>query len=935
MRQSNPHGGLMEFVRYFWHVLEPVDPFVEGWPLECMCAHLEAITRGEIIEVGGKERPFNRLWINVPPGFMKSMLVNIFWPAWEWGPMGLSHLRYVAFSYAADLTLRDNAKFRSLITSQAYQELWGHVFKITRDGEVRVQNDKTGFKFATSIGGVGTGERGHRILCFPAQQPIWTETGPKPIAEIDVGTRVWTFNQGKNALELAPVLARHRNHGRPLVRITTANGAVVTCTHDHEIYTDKGRKPAASLLTGDLVLGARHRNVLPGASRSDKPNCGGMNVKRASQVGCRIGRVSNLDDVGIAKPTWHAAIAGPWRHQNSKVSPLSSGANAVNRGNRCLEFFSERPQIGWGIVFGDANRNLRRKILSQVRRTILPHTVPLAVINVLGARPIFEIIKAWIAARPVFMPHLKTGWAWAQESLGHQSMAHAIERGAIASQGNAWIPLIKRPRHYFPFNSHRTSTLFVRDTIGVFAEPSGPTNGAWQTSNSPKIRHLVIPFEPDNRTPYFDRVASVDFLAHEPDATFCLTVGENRSLCCGESSSVLAANCDDIHKIKTAESDEARQSTVNWVIEAMQNRLNDLTRDVIVGVMQRTHENDASGAIQKQLHDQYCHLIIPMEYEPGRHFSHYRGWRDGEDPRRYERELAWKDRYPPDVLASFKRNQYLWSGQYQQNPVPRGGGLFKEHWWQPFEVPRSGSYEWPGGRPLFTIASLDTAFKEKEESDYSALTVWGAFDDPKTGNRRIMMIDAWKKKLPLHGERVQRRTGEDERDYMRRSAPKWGLVEWVEFTCSRRGVEVLLVEDSARGHDVNNELQRIYTAKNWSVQMIPARGDKWVRAQAALPVFTDEMVYAPGQWHCTAHGKAHCDVENCAISGAEWRWRDWVQEVIDEMATFPRGAHDDLVDSCTMALNYLRRRGIAIRREERDAIEEDLARYKKPLKPLY
>jgi hypothetical protein len=35
--------------------------------------HLEAVTFGDI----------NRLLINVPPGFMKSLLVNVFWPAWD------------------------------------------------------------------------------------------------------------------------------------------------------------------------------------------------------------------------------------------------------------------------------------------------------------------------------------------------------------------------------------------------------------------------------------------------------------------------------------------------------------------------------------------------------------------------------------------------------------------------------------------------------------------------------------------------------------------------------------------------------------------------------------------------------------------------------------------------------------------------------------
>jgi hypothetical protein len=108
-------GGLIAFVRYFWHVLEPETKFIDGWVVWAICEHLEAVTAGEI----------SRLLINVPPGAGKSIFVDVFWPAWEWGPMDLSHLRYISFSYAASLTERDNGRFRDLVMSPAYQELWG------------------------------------------------------------------------------------------------------------------------------------------------------------------------------------------------------------------------------------------------------------------------------------------------------------------------------------------------------------------------------------------------------------------------------------------------------------------------------------------------------------------------------------------------------------------------------------------------------------------------------------------------------------------------------------------------------------------------------------------------------------------------------------------------------------------------------------------
>ena len=166
-------GGLIAFVRYFWSVLEPETPFVDGWPLWAIAEHLESVTFGEV----------NRLLINVPPGFAKSIIVDCFWPAWEWGPMKKTHYRYVAFSYSSSLTERDNDRFRTLITSLAYQQMYGPLRTkvktesipyevLNEEGKVelrnkttiKVINTHTGWKLASSVGGVATGERGDRVI---------------------------------------------------------------------------------------------------------------------------------------------------------------------------------------------------------------------------------------------------------------------------------------------------------------------------------------------------------------------------------------------------------------------------------------------------------------------------------------------------------------------------------------------------------------------------------------------------------------------------------------------------------------------------------------------------------------------------------------------------------------------------------------------------
>jgi predicted phage terminase large subunit-like protein len=145
---------LAEFIKKHWHIVEPETPLVWGWPLDAICLHLEAITFGII----------RKVIFNVPPGFMKSLCVCVFWPAWEWGPQKMPHLRYLNFSYSQRLTVRDNGRFLKIILHDDYQAKWGDVFQVEQESVIKVSNDKTGWKIASSIGGMGTGERADRIL---------------------------------------------------------------------------------------------------------------------------------------------------------------------------------------------------------------------------------------------------------------------------------------------------------------------------------------------------------------------------------------------------------------------------------------------------------------------------------------------------------------------------------------------------------------------------------------------------------------------------------------------------------------------------------------------------------------------------------------------------------------------------------------------------
>jgi predicted phage terminase large subunit-like protein len=147
-------ASLYEFVKQSWHVVEPGVPFMESWHIEEICEHLEAVSAGEI----------HRLLINIPPRHSKSTIVSVMWPAWEW--ITDPAQKFLCASYSGTLSTRDNLKTRRLLQSPWYQERWGHMFKFAGDqnAKQRFENDKTGYRLATSVGGTATGEGGSRLI---------------------------------------------------------------------------------------------------------------------------------------------------------------------------------------------------------------------------------------------------------------------------------------------------------------------------------------------------------------------------------------------------------------------------------------------------------------------------------------------------------------------------------------------------------------------------------------------------------------------------------------------------------------------------------------------------------------------------------------------------------------------------------------------------
>lgn len=162
---------LAEYARQAWPLVEPGTPYLHGWHIDAISEHLEAVTHHQI----------RNLIINMPPRHMKSLLVSVFWFTWVWTFRPES--RWIFSSYADVLSIRDSLKCRRIIQSPWYQRNFGEVFALTGDQnqKTRFENDKTGYRIATGIGGMGTGEGGDFVVCDDPLKAL--DAHSKPIRE--------------------------------------------------------------------------------------------------------------------------------------------------------------------------------------------------------------------------------------------------------------------------------------------------------------------------------------------------------------------------------------------------------------------------------------------------------------------------------------------------------------------------------------------------------------------------------------------------------------------------------------------------------------------------------------------------------------------------------------------------------------------------------
>jgi predicted phage terminase large subunit-like protein len=300
---------------------------------------------------------------------------------------------------------------------------------------------------------------------------------------------------------------------------------------------------------------------------------------------------------------------------------------------------------------------------------------------------------------------------------------------------------------------------------------------------------------------------------------------------------------DDPLKPEEALSDAQRKAANEWFSHTLYSRLNDKRCGAIVIIMQRLHEDDLVGHVFAQEPWEVLSFPAITEADEVHEIETILGSRRF---RRRQGEALHPDREPLETLDRIRRTigEYNFAGQYQQSPAPAGGGLVKAEWFKRYrESDRPERFD-------RIVQSWDTANKATELSDFSVCTTWGV------RGKDLFLLAVLRRRLEYPA-----------------------LKRAVHEQHSLFDANVVLIEDKASGTQL---IQELIADGCHAVTRYQPITDKIMRMNAQTGAIEGGFVHIP-------------------------ETAPWLAEYLHEMIVFPKGKHDDQVDSTAQFLDWFKR----------------------------
>jgi predicted phage terminase large subunit-like protein len=383
---------------------------------------------------------------------------------------------------------------------------------------------------------------------------------------------------------------------------------------------------------------------------------------------------------------------------------------------------------------------------------------------------------------------------------------------------------------------------------------------AWCLGHDPSAQILCVSYAQDladklardcraiMMSPWYRRIFPTRLAAHRQAVQEFLTTRQGYRLATSNGGVLTGRGADiividDPLKPEEALSDTQRQAANEWFSHTLYSRLNDKRLGAIVIVMQRLHEDDLVGHVLAQ--EPWEVIRFPAIAETDEVHEIETIW----GPRTFMRqrgEALHPGREPLDTLDRIRHTvgEYNFAGQYQQSPAPLGGGLVKKEWFKYYgEKDRPETFD-------RIVQSWDTANKATELSDFSVCTTWGI------KGKNLYLLAVLRKRLEYPA-----------------------LKRAVREQQSLFNANVVLIEDKASGTQL---IQELIVDSCYGVTRYKPECDKIMRVHAQTAMIENGFVWIP-------------------------QTAPWLAEYLHEMTVFPKGKHDDQVDSTAQFLDWFKK----------------------------
>ena len=691
-------------------------------------------------------------------------------------------------SYSDSLCKKHSKLIRDVITCDLFQMLFGLRIDQSTSASDLWKINKGGEFRAVPLGGAVTG-----FGCFSYNCKVKTDKGYISIGKIvKEKLPVKVYSWGKKGTELSKILNYVEIDEKPEFDICFGKEKI-KATRDHLFMTNKGWKKAEELRTGDWVFSP---NSFYNICRA---------IKFFFQRFYRVFFISNFYNFLSSKNLFiiRDIVSSSLKSDTDCFPrPLTATFNIRHLATR-NKIISGNKFIG-SRVLCYLSRNLFVDFCVSVMRSM--RNGILFIIRLCSINKIRKIVVKRITVK---MSNNKS-IGFTKKCKGNKFMNGLM---IASAKRNKQISFFARPR--------------FKDFICLFGK------------NLSILRNAII------RILGYRVITDISINKHCSSRSYCLST-DNHNFFIGESN-ILVHNCgtfedrfggaiivDDFMKADDARSQAVKQSIIETFENTLKSRKNRPAKDPTIIIAQRLSHDDLVSYIEEKYPDEWELFVLPaLNEETGESF--------------------WEERFPASMLLTMKeQNPFLFYSQYQQAPVPAGGGVIKHNWWRYYADMEDTSYQ-----RIFMTA--DTASKTKEWNDYTAIGVWGLTRENKL--RLLDMIHA-KMEMPELEASI--------------------LTLYNKWKTGIRGTicSAIYIEDKASGIALIQQLMR---KGGLPIQQITPKADKLTRVLEVVPQIAAGNVELP-------------ESENHPLS------REFLAES-DLFAADLSHKHDDMVDMMVYAVD--------------------------------